>query len=490
MADLTTSLFKLDIQLLQNEIARYRRDPKLLRKPVLFVAGFGFYLYFNIFRHVVDHPDRVLNHWHVMRYVLPAVVAWFAVMIGGWGRMNRLLARWSGGSWSILPVEPRPIAAWLTGSMLLRDSAWLGLGLALSIGFSIVLHFPWWSEFPFLLLGTALLIAAASAAKLFAALLLRLTGRGVLFWPNWLLRMVATLIAAIFIQPLLLFWLSAEYLNQQDSRGPALMVLLALAGVITGLAFLARLVVIRQWPVIAASFELQQTQRNEKSDLPLANLLVRPMRSPVSRFVTLYNLRSGIEMRRWGQPVNVGGRRMYMILIAFVAVAMLQFVVCMTAMQKPDDPFVVAVGGLWSLMFMMSATPPIMPVYRLLRMLPVTFGEWLWAVAALPFAFSSVLVIGLSVFAAVADPAMPYQAFIGLWGLFLGGGLLRFFVMSAYPKGGQLMEYLYLALVAVCGLAYFTVSWMLELLLILAVNIFFYRKARHEWNNREEGLRV
>jgi hypothetical protein len=483
------SLFQLELARMRNAVTRYRNDPKQLRKPLMIAAAIIFYLYLNVFRHIITHKAGVITDWHWVRYAFPIVLAWFAAVWGGWGRMNRWLVRWASGSWSVLPVEPRPISEWLTGTMLLMDSGWIALGIAISIGLRVILPISWWHEFPFLLLGTALLVSAAAVAKMFAILILRLTGKRILQWPNWILRALGAALAMVLVQPLIGFWLLAEYQQQHEAMGFALAILLILAAVVTGLAFLARILVVREWPEIAASFEMQQTQRREKSDLLLADLIVRPMRSPISRLVSLYNLRSGNMANRWGQQVNLGGRRLYMFIIMFVLVGFMLVAFSFVAMtDKSPIPSAVA-SGVFSSMFVLSMLPPVLPMFKLLRILPVTFHEWLWSLAVLPVMTAIILLCTASALVAINVPESAYLSYGIMWGIFLGIVPMSLLVTSAFPNAMQTGQFIVMGVLALGVLLYF-VTWMAIPPWIIAADIYFYRKAAREWRGREEGLSV
>jgi hypothetical protein len=487
---MTNPLFHLEAQRLQSNFRHLRSDPKDIRRGLLIAVWLGFILWWDILRHVQAKPAAFLEHWHWLRYAFPVAFASGAALVGSYGRASRWLSRWGMGSWSVLPVEPRAISEWLLSSMLMMDSAWFGVAALLSIGLSYVSGLSWLQEFPLLLLAALLLIAGASVVKVFATLILRLGGAHVLLWPNWVSRAMGSLLTIILLQPLSAVWLLAEYERQSGNISITVAALLALAVSVFVLALLARLLLVHQWGAVAASFELQQTQKHAGESVPLANFFANRMRSPVAQWVTLYNLRSGIELQRWGRPVGVGGRRLYMIIPMFLAVLFLLFVVSMASVQE-HSPRIAALGSAaWTSMFMLMLLPPVLPVYRVLRILPVTFGGWIRAIAAFPLLAAGMLILICGVIIGIADPANAYQSVVNLLGTFLSIGLLPALVRSSYPDAKQGADFVAIIVIGVCGLLFYYVSWIAAVALALAANVYFYRKASHEWRCREEGLSV
>ncbi|HEY3293890.1 MAG TPA: hypothetical protein VGL38_00475 [bacterium] len=487
---MTDPILLLEMQRLRSSVVRLWTNRQQMRRAAWFVLFFGFYLWFNIFRHVAAHQARFLEQWHFIRYAFPLLLTLLAAMLGSFDRMNRLLARWSSGSWSVLPVEPRSIAQSLLGSMFLMDSVWVAVALVISIGLSFVSGLVWWKEFPFLLLGTVLLIAAASIAKTFSTLVLRLGSARMLQWQNWILKWLGALLTMLFVQPLVGFWLLAEYARQNDVLSMTVAALVVIALSVAALVLLARHLLVRKWSAIAASFEIQQTQHRAKETVPLATFIADRMRSPVTRFVTLDNLRAGIQMSSWGQARNIGGRRLYMMIAFLVAISALLALTALATHEENAPVLMVVFFGSWSALILNVMLQPVFPVYRLLRQMPVTFGAWLRAISALPLAITGTMLLASGVLIVSVEPSAALRSCAILLGIYAGVVPVRLLVVSAFPDAQQTTEFVYMGVVGAGGLLVYTVSWVAAVPLVLAADIYLFRRASHMWRYREEGLHV
>jgi len=483
-------IVQLEVQRLRNTVTRFWTNKTEMRRAALFVLGMGFYLWWNIFRRVGAKKEGFLEAWHWVRFAFPAVLAYFAAMIGAFGRMNRYLARWAAGSWSVLPVEPAGIAVSLMGTMAIMDSAWIVLGLVLSIGLSYVTGLVWWQEFPFLLLGTILLVATASVAKTFSTLILRLGSSRMLQWPNWVLRALGAMLTMIFVQPLVGFWLLAEYVRQSGVPSMAYLSLLIIAICVTALTLAARFLLVRKWSAISASFEIQQTQRRSKETVPLASVIANLWRSPAVRLATLYNLRSEINLQRWGKQMNVGGRRLYMLIPFYLMVLFLITAPYLSSRHEALPIIAVMFAAVWIGMFTAISMPPLAPVYRMLRQLPVPFWDFVRAVAALPWLLSGLLFVVCCIIIGITQPQDAYRWFSIIFVVSASVASLRVFIVAAYPGAQQTAEFIFIAVLGVGGLAGYYGSWIAAVPVVLVAEIYFIRKAAREWRFREEGLNV
>lgn len=487
---ITNLLFRLDAQRLRNIVQHYRTENQKRLRIIVAVAALGLFLWFNVFRHVAAKHEWFDDHWNVVRYAFPVLFAFSTSIFGAYGRVSRWLGRWSSRSWSVLPVEPRPIAQWLLGSMLLWDSVDIVLGTIVSIGLAYILKLNWLREFPFLLLGTALLVVVISVSKTLTTLLLRYGGGRILLWPNWAVKWLSSLLAMAVLQPLAAFWWIAEFSRQRGNPGIALIALFILAAGTAVLAWCTYALIVRYWSDIAASFEFQQTHQKAKGRVPLASFLANRMRSPVTRIVTLYNLRSRNQQVGWsGSKITIGGRRLHMLVAFFLGVSLLIFVGIAASFEEKSPVGMVLFSGGWASLFATMMLMPIFPAYRLLRMLPVSFFQWLWAVAALPLTVTGFFLTIIAVFLVVLDPTTAFQGIVAMLGIFLGIVPIRIFVQSAYPNAMmQTSDMIYMALLAIGVLLYFAISWIAVVPWILGANIYFVRRAARVWRWREEGL--
>jgi hypothetical protein len=487
----STDFYSLDAQMLWNTLQHYRTDSKKQFRIVFAIAWLGFMLWQYLFRHMIAKPAGFLAHWEAIRHVAPVALATMAAGFGAYNRLTQWLSRWCSGSFSVLPVEPRGLAGWLLGATFLLDLGWLLLGLVVSIGTAYILKLDWFHEFPFMLLGALLLIAVASVAKTFAAMLLRLGSARFLNWPNWVLKWLGRLLAMVFLQALVAFWWIAEY-ARPDSPVVAAIALSILAGAAVGLALLARALLINRWNDLAASFELQQTKLKVKGRVPLASFIANRFRSPIARLVTLYNLRTGMQMNRWGgQQVTLGGRRLTVLIVFFFLILFMLSVMYLPDTVDPNDMLLpTLLAAVWASMSSAMAMPPALPPYRLLRQLPVSFPQWLWSMAALPLFYSGILVVIAAVGMARFDPSNALRSCGIVFGVYLGIAPLRLGMISAFPEGQQTSEFLYMLIVGAAGMLTYYVSWMAAAALLLAANIYFYYRAARTWRGREEGLSV
>lgn len=490
---ITNLLFRLDIQRLRNTIQLYRIDRKKQQRILMLALSVGVFLWYYIFRPVSHKRAGVSEHWTIWRYVFPYALAAGASLFGSYARISRWLSRWSVKSWSVLPVESRPIAQWLIVSPLLWDSLWLVLGIIISIGLAVILKLNWLTEFPFLLLGAALLVAVVSMSKMLAVLILRYGSGRILLWPDWILKLVVSFLAIIFMQPLAVFWLVAEFGRQRGNWGITAAAIVILAGGMAALTYFTRALVVKYWHEIAVSFEFQQTHRKAAGRVPLADFLANRFRSPVTRIVTLFNLRSRNVMKGWVGSITVGGRRMHMYIAFFIGVMFLVVLIPIAAIHEgPSDTdnsmFIALFCGVWASAFAMMMIQQMFPVYRLLRMFPVSCIRWLWSISALPaiiaFFFLSVTSVTLIVF----DSTTALKWIAAMLGIFLGIVPLRALALTAFPEATQTGEIVFMAVVAVEVLTVIYLSWIAVVPLMLGAYIYLYRKASREWRWREEGL--
>ena len=306
-----------------------------------------------------------------------------------------------------------------------------------------------------------------------------------------MLKWLGRLLAMVFLQPLVAFWWIAEY-ARPDSPVVAAIALSILAGAAVGLALLARSLLMNRWNDLSASFELQQTKLKTKGRVPLAGFLAHRFRSPMARFVTLYNLRTGMQMNRWGgQQMILGGRRLTLLVIFFfVILFMLSVMFIPGAVDKDDMLAPTLLAAFWSSMMVMMALPPAFPAYRLLRQLPVSFPQWLWSMAAFPLFYAGILVVVAAVGLTLVDPSAALRSCGIIFGIFLGIAPLRLAMVSAFPEGQQTTEFFFMLILAAGGLLTYYLSWMAAAPVILAANIYFFYRAARLWRCREEGLSV
>jgi hypothetical protein len=173
----------------------------------------------------------------------------------------------------------------------------------------------------------------------------------------------------------------------------------------------------------------------------------------------------------------------------FILVLFMQFVFFMASMDE-GTALPVAIGGAaWAALLVPGTLPQPQPAYRLLRQLPVRFGQWLWAAAAFPLLMSGLLLLITAVLAAIVDPATAYRSYAIMLGIYLGVAPLRLFMISAFPNGQQTTEFLYMLILGSAGAIYYFIRlWWPLVPLLLAANIYFYIRAAREWRCREEGL--
>jgi hypothetical protein len=488
-------LFRLDAQRLRNTLRLYKTDRKKQQRLLMFAVSIGLFLWYYIFRPVSAKRSGILEHWNIWRYAFPYAFAIGASLFGAYGRISRWLGRWSSRSWSVLPLEPRPIAQWLLGSMLLWDSIEIVLGIIVSIGLAYILKLNWLQEFPFLLLGTTLLVAVVSISKTLASLLLRYGGGRILHWPNWVLKWLSSLLAMLFLQPLAAFWWIAEFSRQRGNPGIALIALLILTAGTAVLMWCAHELIVRYWSDIAASFELQQTQRKAKNRVPLANFLANRFRSPVTRMVTLYNLRSRNQQVGWsGSKITIGGRRLHMLVFIFCCMCLLFFgpmflTLADSAGEESQAMMIALFCGSWVCVYTIALIPSMFPAYRLVRLMPVPFHKWVWALAVLPCFTAGFFLISTGIFLFIYEPTTAVQWIAVMVGLFLSVASLRIFALSAFPgTTQQTSEILFFAILGIGALLYFTLTWIAVIPWILGANIYFMLKAARVWRYREEGL--
>ena len=210
----------------------------------------------------------------------------------------------------------------------------------------------------------------------------------------------------------------------------------------------------------------------------------------MARFVTLYNLRTGMQMNRWGgQQVTLGGRRLTVLVIFFFFVLFMLSMMYIPGSVDPDDMLLpTLLGAVWASMMAVMAIPPAYPAYRLLRQLPVSFPQWLWSMAAFPLFYSGTLVVVAAVGIVRVDPSVALRSCGIIFGVFFAVAPLRLAIVSVFPEGQQTTEFLFMLILGAAGLLTYYVSWMAAAPLLLAANIYFYYRAARQWRCREEGL--
>ena len=146
--------------------------------------------------------------------------------------------------------------------------------------------------------------------------------------------------------------------------------------------------------------------------------------------------------------------------------------------------------GFWSSILIMISMPPLSPIYRMMRVLPISFWSFIRAVVGLPLLYSSPMLALSCLIIGFTHPQDAYFVFAVVFGIFFGIAPLYVFVSASMPEARQTIQFVFVAVAATCGVVCYYLSWLVAIPLVLAANVYFIRKAAHEWNCREEGLSV
>lgn len=457
---------------LSNFAARLRRD----KGEAFYLTGLSLFaaiLVYGLILGKVEAAAAVIReHLTAVKAILPIALSVGAIATGYINGPAKLMRKWISEVWAVLPVSPQAIHDWTLAATMAIDLLWILLGVVLTTDIALTLHISWWTEFGGAMLATIILVFGASISKVLAVISMRCAEWQSAGMRDGIAGMVALTILQTFAIPYAVA--ASDIMHTGVVAFGALLV--CGAGFAAALVYVGRMLAVRKWKVIAASFEESQYKMAKSvSSLTGVTRFVQRAKSPVRRLTALYILKA---------RSRIGAMRFYTLLSALVTTGIILPLFFVAAWELKLAVFLGIAGGLRAYMLFDKTVGDIAPLHRLFQPLPMTFRRTAWGLATVPLIMSAIA-FGLML---VYGVFLGWSGFIAtlLFGLaaFLSLAPLHYFIVLSYPESRRmtvrdlLIIFAFLALISVeAPVAVLPVGLIFALVYMRKARLFWERGA-------------